>query len=117
EKFESESVRPSSAKEKNIIFTAGVTVLLLVPVFKTITHLPPFMGILIGLGIVWIITEILHSEKDEEDRKNFTVAYALRKIDTPSILFFLGILLAISALESTEQLTHVAGWMDKNLKD
>ena len=117
ERFESESIRPSTAKERNIVFTAGVAVLLLVPVFKTLTHLPPFMGILIGLGILWIITEIMHSEKDEEDRKNFTVAYALRKIDTPSILFFLGILLAISALESTEQLTHVAGWMDKNLKD
>jgi Na+/H+ antiporter NhaD/arsenite permease-like protein len=89
----------------------------MVPVFKTLTHLPPFMGILIGLGILWIITEIMHSEKDEADRKNFTVAYALRKIDTPSILFFLGILLAISALESTEQLTHVSGWMDKNLRD
>lgn len=117
EKFDSESLRPSTARERNIIFIAGVAVLLMVPVFKTITHLPPFMGILIGLGIVWIVTEIMHSEKDEEDRKNFTVAYALRKIDTPSILFFLGILLAISALESTEQLTHVAGWMDKNLKD
>lgn len=117
ERFENESLRPTTAKERNIIFIAGVAVLLMVPVFKTLTHLPPFMGILIGLGIVWIITEIMHGEKDEEDRKNFTVAYALRKIDTPSILFFLGILLAISALESTEQLAYVAGWMDKNLKD
>jgi Na+/H+ antiporter NhaD/arsenite permease-like protein len=89
----------------------------MVPVFKTLTNLPPFMGIMIGLSVLWIITEIIHGEKDEEDRKNFTVAYALRKIDTPSILFFLGILLAISALESTGQLQLAAGWMDTNLKD
>ncbi|HWR33286.1 MAG TPA: sodium:proton antiporter NhaD [Chitinophagaceae bacterium] len=117
EEFETQSLRPSTAKERNIIFIAGVAVLLMVPVFKTITHLPPFMGILIGLGILWIITEIMHSEKDEEDRRSFTVSYALKKIDSPSILFFLGILLAISALESTGQLTHVAGWMDNNIKD
>jgi Na+/H+ antiporter NhaD/arsenite permease-like protein len=117
EKFDTETLRPTSVRERKIVFFAGIGVLLMVPVFKTLTNLPPFMGILIGLGIIWIITEIMHGEKDEEDRKSFTVAYALRKIDTPSILFFLGILLAISALESTEQLTQVAGWMDKNLKD
>ena len=89
----------------------------MVPVFKTLTHLPPFMGILLGLGILWIIVEILHSDKDEQDRKQYTVAYALRKIDSPSILFFLGILLAIAALESTGQLHHLAQAMDENIKD
>ncbi len=100
-----------------IVFWSGLAVLLLVPVFKTLTHLPPFMGILLGLGILWIIVEILHSEKDEQDRKSYTVAYALRKIDTPSILFFLGILLAISALQSTGQLQYLAQWMNSTLKD
>jgi Na+/H+ antiporter NhaD/arsenite permease-like protein len=100
-----------------LVLVTGVVLLLLVPVFKTITHLPPFMGILFGLGLMWMITEAIHSTKDEEDRKNFTVAYALRKIDTPSILFFLGILLAISALESTGQLRHASLWMDANMKD
>ena len=107
----------TTARDRNIVFFTGIGILLMVPVFKTITHLPPFMGIMIGLGIVWIITEIIHSEKDEADRKPFTVSHALRKIDTPSILFFLGILLAISALESTEQLAHAARWMDNSLKD
>jgi Na+/H+ antiporter NhaD/arsenite permease-like protein len=65
--------------------------------------------------ILWIIVEILHSDKDEQDRKQYTVAYALRKIDTPSILFFLGILLAIAALESTGQLHHLASAMDKTI--
>ncbi|HEX7904303.1 MAG TPA: sodium:proton antiporter NhaD [Chitinophagaceae bacterium] len=117
EKNTNEAVSPTTARERNIVFFTGIGILLLVPVFKTITHLPPFMGIMIGLGVVWIITEIIHSEKDEADRKPFTVSHALRKIDTPSILFFLGILLAISALESTEQLDHAARWMDNNLKD
>lgn len=108
---------PSSKRDKTIVFFSGIIFLLLVPVFKTLTHLPPFMGILISLGLMWIITELIHSEKDEQDRQKFSVAYALRKIDTSSILFFLGILLAITALESTNQLHHAARWMDNNLKD
>jgi NhaD family Na+/H+ antiporter len=102
---------------RKIVFFSGISILLMVPVFKTITHLPPFMGILLGLGILWIIVEILHSDKDEHDRNQYTVAYALRKIDTPSILFFLGILLAIAALESAGQLQQLAGAMDAKIKD
>jgi Na+/H+ antiporter NhaD/arsenite permease-like protein len=102
---------------KTIVFWTGLGMLLLVPVFKTVTHLPPFMGILLGLGILWVVVEMLHSGKDEADRKAYTVAYALRKIDASSILFFLGILLAISVLESTHQLAYMAGWMDTTLKD
>ena len=84
---------------------------MLVPVFKTLTNLPPYMGILLGLGVLWIITEILHSSKEEEDRRNLSVMHALRKIDTSTILFFLGILIAISALQSTGILTNLAGFM------
>jgi Na+/H+ antiporter NhaD/arsenite permease-like protein len=73
------------------------------------------MGILIGLGILWIITEIMHGGKDTEDKHFLSVAYALRKIDTPSILFFLGILMSIAALQVTGILTEVAGWMDDHL--
>ncbi|HLG41317.1 MAG TPA: sodium:proton antiporter NhaD [Chitinophagaceae bacterium] len=115
--FDGTTVTPRISRQRNIVFFSGLLLLLMVPVFKTVTHLPPFMGILIGLGLMWIITEIIHSGKDEEDRKHYTVAYALRKIDTPSILFFLGILLAISALESSEHLNYASAWMDKNLKD
>jgi NhaD family Na+/H+ antiporter len=104
-------------RHKTIVFWSGLTALLSVPVFKTFTHLPPFMGMLLSLGVLWVLVEILHSEKDEADRKAYTVAYALRKIDASSILFFLGILLAISVLESTHQLAAVAQWMDTTLKD
>ena len=103
--------------ERTFVFITGTVLLLMVPVFKTLTHLPPFMGIMIALGLMWIITEIIHSEKDEAERKIYSVAHAIRKIDTPSILFFLGILLAISALESTGQLRSAAGWMDQRLGD
>ena len=115
--YEYGGITRSTKKERTIVFFTGLAFLLFVPVFKTITHLPPFMGILIGLGLMWMITENIHSGKDEEDRKNFTVAYALRKIDAPSILFFLGILLAISALESTHQLEMAAGWMDTTIRN
>ncbi|WP_044171901.1 sodium:proton antiporter NhaD [Flectobacillus major] len=98
-----------------IMLVVGLGTLLFVPIFKTVTHLPPYMGILLGLGVVWIVSEILHSGKDEEERKPFSVAYALSKIDTSSILFFLGILIAIGALESTHLLNNLAVWMDKTI--
>lgn len=110
-----ERLSPGVGRQRNIVFFSGIAILLLVPVFKSVTHLPPFMGMLAGLGLMWLITEIIHSGKDEEDRKTYTVGYALQKIDTPSILFFLGILLAVSALETAGHLHLAAGWMDQHL--
>lgn len=98
-----------------IVFFSGVIVLCLVPVFKTITHLPPFMGILIGLGILWIITEIMHWKKNDEESHALSVVHALRKIDTASILFFLGILISIAALQSIGILTILAQWLTTTL--
>ena len=98
-------------KHQRIILFSGISVLMFVPVFKTLTNLPPYMGILLGLGILWIITEILHGTKEEVDKKHFTVVHALRKIDTSTILFFLGILIAISALQSTGILMNIAQFM------
>ncbi|MFI5134181.1 MAG: sodium:proton antiporter NhaD [Chitinophagales bacterium] len=115
--FNSAGETRSTKKERLIVFATGLLLLLLVPLFTAVTTLPPFMGILIGLGLMWMITETIHSGKNEEDRKKFTANYALRKIDTPTVLFFLGILLSIAALESTRQLEHISVWMDNNLKD
>ena len=116
--LESNSVSQAlSHKHQSIVFFSGIIILLLVPVFKTVTHLPPFMGILIGLGILWIITEIIHGKKDEEDKHILSVVHALRKIDSPSILFFLGILVSISALQSTGILTQLAQWLTTSLKN
>lgn len=103
--------------EKNFVFLLGVGILLFVPVFKTLTGLPPFMAILLGLGLMWIIIEIFHRQQHTEGKDTLSVAYAMRKIDTPSILFFLGILLSISALQATGQLTLLAGWLDKTINN
>jgi NhaD family Na+/H+ antiporter len=108
-----EHVQEASQRDSNIMLGFGIGVLLFVPVFKTITHLPPYMGMLLGLSIVWLVSEIIHSDKDEADRKPFSVAHALAKIDTSSILFFLGILIAIGALEATHVLHDLAIYMDK----
>lgn len=102
-------------KHQYIVLISGITILILVPVFKTFTHLPPYMGILLGLGVLWVITEILHGKKDEEDKQALSVVYALRKIDTPSILFFLGILLSVATLQSIGTLTSAATWMTETI--
>ena len=73
------------------------------------------MGILLGLGVLWITTEILHAGKEPGRTSRHTVANALRQIDAASILFFLGILLAIAALEASGVLTHAATWLDRNI--
>lgn len=105
----------SKPHERNIVFGMGVIGLLFVPVFKSVTHLPPYMGILGVLGCMWIITEVLHFNKDETDKDKFSVLYALRKIDLPSILFFLGILLAIGVLQHTGMLASLAQWMNAHI--
>ncbi len=95
----------------------GVGVLIMVPIFKTLTGLPPFMGMLLGLGLVWVISEVIHSNKDDERRRPLSVAHALSRIDTSSILFFLGILLAVGALESTHILTNFSEIVTNAVKD
>lgn len=102
-------------KEQKIVLFSGIMVLILVPVFKTLTNLPPYMGILFGLGILWIITEVLHRSKDEANKHNLSVVHALRKIDTSTILFFLGILIAIAAMQSTGILTRLANLMAESI--
>jgi len=107
----------SSLFERNAVFVLGLGTLLAVPIFKSLTHLPPFMGMLFGLGVLWVATEMIHSHKDEAEKGLLSVNHAIRKIDTPSILFFLGILLAISSLQSTQVLAKLAAWLDTAVGD
>ncbi|MBU2899874.1 sodium:proton antiporter NhaD [Maribacter dokdonensis] len=102
--------------DKNLVFAIGIGALLFVPVFKTITHLPPFMGVLLGLSVVWITTEILHRNKTVEEKKNLAISNVLRRIDTPSILFFLGILVAVGALQSAGHLADMSRLLDDNFE-
>jgi Na+/H+ antiporter NhaD/arsenite permease-like protein len=112
---ENQTPLTSSPRERIIVFWVGLLSLLFVPVFKTVTHLPPYMGVLLGLGVMWVITELIHHEKDEAEKGMLSVNHALRKIDTPSILFFLGILLAIAALQATGTLTQLALSLDHSI--
>jgi Na+/H+ antiporter NhaD/arsenite permease-like protein len=102
-------------KESGIVLYSGIALLLLVPVFKLVTHLPPFMGMLFSLGILWMIVSFMHSKKPPEERKKLSVSNALQQIDSSSILFFLGILLAVSALQSTGLLKSLAQFLDSSL--
>lgn len=114
---EQEENKTTSLKNRNIIFWSGVSVLLFVPFFKTITHLPPYMGMLFGLGLLWILSEIIHKDKDEEDKREYSVVHALRRVDVPSVLFFLGILLAIAAIQSTGLLIQMATFLEVHIKN
>jgi len=105
----------TSERVRNFVFFLGLAIFIFVPVFKTITHLPPFMGMLFGLGFMWLVTELIRHRKDEDERHALSVASALRKIDAPSILFFLGILVSIAALQTTGLLVQVAGWLDTTI--
>ena len=99
---------PTTAFERNLIFFLGVAGLLFVPIFKTLTHLPPFMGMMLSLGVLWLVTEIIHRSKNKADKSQLSVIGVLRKIDTASVLFFLGILLAVAGLQSAGHLAVMA---------
>ena len=99
-------------KGSSIMLFLGIGALVFVPVFKTVTHLPPYIGMLLGLGVLWVVSEMINPHADEALRKPYTAAGALQRIDTSSVLFFLGILLAVAALESMTTLHHFAEWLD-----
>jgi Na+/H+ antiporter NhaD/arsenite permease-like protein len=105
----------SNTFERNLTFYLGLGILVLVPAFKTATNLPPFMGILFGLGILWVVGELIHRGKEDDQKKHLTLAHALTRIDISSIVFFIGILLAVAALEHTRVLEMLAKWLDANV--
>ena len=102
----------TSSFERNLIFYLGVLGLLFVPIFKTITNLPPYLGMILSLGVLWTTTEIIHRNKTNKEKSKLSVIATLKKIDTATIFFFLGILLAVASLQSAGQLDIVAKWLD-----
>jgi len=108
-----QDIDPTTPFERNLIFYMGVLGLLFVPIFKTITHLPPYVGMLLSLGVLWIVTEIIHRSKKHEQKSQLSVIGVLKKVDVPTIFFFLGILLAVAALQSAGQLDIVAAYLNK----
>ncbi len=109
------NINSTTIFERNLVFFGGVFGLLFVPIFKTVTHLPPYMGMLLSLGVLWIATEILHRKKNIESKSMLTVIGVLRKVDTATIFFFLGILLAVSCLQSAGILNSMAEYLDNKI--
>ena len=107
-----EQLPETTAFERNAMFFLGLGTLVAVPAFKTWTGLPPYMGILLGLGLLWLVGDLLHRKKDDEDKEHLTLAHALSRIDMSSVTFFIGILLAVATLEHTHILTSIASWLD-----
>lgn len=105
----------STPFERKLVLIMGVGALLAVPIFKYLTHLPPYMGILLGLGVLWVVIELVHHKKAEEKKARFSVLSALKKVDSATVLFFLGILLSIGALQSAGQLALVANYLDQEV--
>lgn len=99
-------------KYRKAIFFLGIACLIFVPIFKTITHLPPYLGMLFGVGVLWIVTEILSRKASKEMKKLPTASSVLTIIDTPSILFFLGILMAVACLQTCGILAGLANGLD-----
>ncbi len=104
-------------KGSTTMLIMGVGGLVSVPIFKTVTHLPPYLGMLLALGVLWVVSELINPDMDEADKRPYTAAGALTRIDVPSVLFFLGILLAVGALQSMEILSHFANWLDETIGD
>ena len=103
----------TTAFERQLMFFLGLGILVAVPAFKTWTHLPPFMGVLFGLGILWLVGDLVHRTKDDEDKDHLSLTHALTRIDMPSIVFFVGILLSVATLEHTHILSDLATWLDQ----
>jgi len=112
---EQQAHRAASEFDRNLMFVLGIGCLVAVPVFKTVTHLPPFMGMLFGLGILWLVGEILHRGKTEKEKERLTLVHALMRIDMSSVIFFIGILLAVATLEHTHILSALAGWFGETI--
>lgn len=105
-----EDNKESTSFSKSLILVIGITCLLFVPIFKVMTQLPPYMGMLFSLSIMWIFTELFH--KNNSNRNLYSVSRALEKIDTPSILFFFGILMSIAALETAHILPYLTNGLN-----
>lgn len=119
---DAESHEPSVAemvtnRERNIIFYLGIGALVFVPIFKAITHLPPYLGVSLGLGVLWVYTEIMYHEKGDsiKEEKKARIQKVVKRIDMTTILFFLGILMAVNALSFAGILRELSEWLDQSV--
>ncbi|MDF9828862.1 sodium:proton antiporter NhaD [Parabacteroides sp. PF5-6] len=108
----SELLKALKKREKLSILILGVACLIFVPIFKTITHLPPFMGILFGVGLLWVFTDIMYRWNRIEDDLRLSLNKVVHRIDGTTLLFFLGILMAVDALRAAGILGEFSVWLD-----
>ncbi|MBN2164929.1 MAG: sodium:proton antiporter NhaD [Marinilabiliaceae bacterium] len=113
----SETTEFTTPKERMAMLIIGISALISVPVFKTFTHLPPFLGMLLGLSVLWIITDRYLKRKRYKDHRKYSVTAAIKSIDIPTVLFFLGILSAVAALQSAGHLNIFSKWLDTNINN
>ena len=111
-RIDTEGSGGTTAFERNLMFVLGLGILIAVPVFKAVTGLPPFMGILLGLGLLWLVGDLVHRHKADEAKAHLTLVSALQRIDMSAVLFFVGILLAVATLEHSGLLAAIAQWLD-----
>lgn len=116
-KIDNDEVEYTTQYERILFLVIGISGLLFVPIFKTVTHLPPYMGMLLSLGVIWVISEVVHKDKPLYIKEKLKVVAILRKVDVPTVLFFLGILSAVAALQSAGHLNIMATFLDKNLEN
>jgi len=102
-------------RHTQIMTAVGIGALLFVPIFKTVTHLPPYAGMVLAWGVVWFVSEILNNKMDTETRKELSVASAVQKVEQSSLWFFFGILLAVGCLQSIGILAVVGKWLEQNI--
>lgn len=110
-----EAVCQFAPRDRNRMFYLGVGGLIFVPIFKSITHLPPFIGMLFVLGALWVFTEIFYNQRMLEKAEEHRIPRVISRIDMPSILFFLGILMAVAVLQSTGVLRMMAVYLDDSI--
>ena len=115
ERIDTEGSGGTTAFERKLMFFLGLGILMAVPVFKTVTGLPPFMGILLGLGLLWLVGDLVHRHKTDEAKAHLTLVSALQRIDMSAVLFFVGILLAVATLEHSGLLGALAQWLDRTV--
>jgi len=115
EHLDAAHAHPAADRERILMLTCGILGLLFVPIFKTLTHLPPYLGMLIALGALWVLNEFLHRSKEDNHKRALSVTHIIGKVDVPTVLFFLGILLAVSALQTAGILTQLATMLDEKV--
>ncbi|OJV34950.1 MAG: sodium:proton antiporter [Bacteroidales bacterium 36-12] len=114
EEYEEKKYSPNPKQKRNML-VLGLLTLVSVPIFKYFTHLPPFMGILLGLGVLWVYTEYLHHKTEASKKRTATLVHALKRVDVSTIFFFLGILLAVASMETSGILTSASEWLNQTI--